>query len=190
MDKIDIPSLQSGSGGDLREVLSTPYGKSHPMIENPNVLAHLKNRAADLKGSFSDGRDMDKIDILSSGERKVLGFGGSRAKIGDMKTPVYEPKTNLSSSLTYEANVAEYGPAPAGWRWKSRYEARSKGDLIANAWEFLAVLKNEPADESDWPVITPVDPPKSADSNLLRHIDDLRAKIVASQKLIAAESVK
>lgn len=72
MDKIDIPSLQLGSGGSLSEVLSTPCGKSHPTVKNSNVLAHLKNRAAGLKAPFRDGRDMDEIDISRSGREKTL----------------------------------------------------------------------------------------------------------------------
>ena len=47
--------------------------------------------------------------------RKVLDFGGSRAKIGDMKTP--SVKKGFSCTGRYRSDVKTYGKPPKGFRF-------------------------------------------------------------------------
>lgn len=115
-----------------------------------------------------------------------------------MKMPVYRPVRHTESSSTYQQRVDNYGPPPKGYRWLKVGERAPvgsiKSDYYAKRW-FRADcgVSGGEVCESFFAVAAPVavkpaDPPKSADSNLLRRIDDLRAKIVADQKLVVTAS--
>ncbi len=107
-----------------------------------------------------------------------------------MNIPAYKPLSAVSPHSSRKANLRQYGPAPKGWRWKRGGESYDIGDLMVTQSEWSPIKFPRSYSPTEYPVITPVKskPAPKPDSNLLRRIDDLRAKIVASQKLIVTES--
>lgn len=108
-----------------------------------------------------------------------------------MNIPAYKPLSTVSPHSSREANLRQYGPAPKGWRWRGEGESYDIGDLMVTRSDWSPIKFPRSYSPTEYPVITPVKSkpaPKPAPTNLLRRIDDLRAKIVADQKLIVTAS--
>ncbi len=105
-----------------------------------------------------------------------------------MNIPEYKPLSHVSPHSSREANLRQYGPAPAGWRWKKKGEDYEVGDLMVTQSAWSPILHRRSYSATEYPVITTSKVKPAADTNLLKRLDALRAKIVAAQKTIVAES--
>lgn len=111
-----------------------------------------------------------------------------RAKIGGMKAP--SVKKGFSCTGRYGSDVKAYGKPPKGFRFLEVGETSDpKTDyfLLFGYERWAKETVPTKIDDTLYLFIRRL-PETHADSNLLRRVDDLRAKIVASQKLIVTAS--
>ncbi len=112
--------------------------------------------------------------------------------IGDkMKIPEFVGP-RMRDTVSYATNMAEYGPAPKGWRWREPNEKINfNTDLWAAAgcrWDRNINHFGQKVDGGEWPVITPIVGAKS--EPLSKRLSALKEKIEKSEKIIAAETAK